>query len=1021
MVASHPCLVLATALLAAAASAQAAPRPDFAGDIAPLLAEHCGDCHGPDRQKGGMRFDTLDPAMSTLTAAAAWRKAFERVRDDAMPPADSEPLPPAAKDRLLRWLDAALAVAAEAHAAERGQLLRRLTREQYTNTLQDLLGVHVDFGRALPADAKSKSGFSNNGEALQASALHLDCFQRIARAAVADAIVDGPPPAVTRYRVTFGTGIGEGRVAAEVGGYQSVPLPRTDFRIDVLDRAGETIAAPDELLRRIGVGLRGSGQDRFRVVDDGITLLSALPHREVAPGSWQGPSPNLKLELQRCWPERGDFVLRVVASRARVPALREDLLLALDGARPLCALAADGAPLPPDGAIVLDAAASRDRDNVRLDDGELVAIDAPKAARARLAFDLPHDGFWQVDLVHRPAPRERMPSVRLTIAGHHLDQRPAATGDALQAPRVVTALGAAGLRKGRHELQLGGPFFVGFSHVVITAMADDHPLVQRLRRRADEQDAAVADLRPVIRPYVGTRTDDGMTYRTFGEPVEVDAPADAPATYTFCGRLEDMPIPEPESGDTEILSGFLLVGLWNDHLVKSPQQTGPPLSVRAIEFEAPWVPEWPPASHRAILFDSPDSADEDAYAVQVLTRFLGRAFRRPATAAEVDRYVGFWRAIRPEFPSFAASLREVLVAVLCSPGFLYLVEPVDAADAAGGAAALPAFALASRLSYFLWNSPPDAALLAHAAAGSLPDRLAAEADRLLDDPRSQRFVRAFTRDWLDLDRHAAVTIDADAFPDYTRFVKRDMQEETWRFVDRVMREDLGVAALIDSDWAMLNQNLAEFYGVPGVRGPAFRPVPVTPAMHRGGLLSQGSFLAGGSNGFEPHAIKRAVWLRSRILGDPPPPPPPNVPKLEPQRPGAAGLSLQQRLAAHRDSSSCRDCHAGIDPFGLPFEEFDAVGRHGATRAGKPVENASVLPDGTAITGTAELQRWLAGRQLDAVGRAVIRRLLAHALGRDLDFADAPAVDAIAMRTRADGYRLRGVIRSIVLSPVFKGR
>ncbi len=1017
---------------------------DFARDVRPVLARLCLRCHGPEKQKGDVRLDTLDPAMAARADAEGWHAALDMLRSGEMPP-DDEPQPSDQERRLLvTWLDGALAAAADRFAGEHGAVLRRLTRAQYTHALQDVLGIDADFGRTLPADALGKGGFSNDGGALHASPLYLETCQEIARDALRRAIATGPRPASTRYRVTFGRGIGAGRIAGHTGGYQSVPLSTDDFVVELLDERGAPVtggsdedrAERERVQRRISVGLRGSGQDRFRVVDEGMILLSALPHREVVPQAWQGPSPNLKLEMQRCWPREGAFAMRVVASRGYVPPLRKELLVALDdvegGPAALAALGAGGGLAAPDGALVLSARQSDQRRNLREHDGGdlLLPVDVPKDSKARLGFAVPEDGFYQVDLVHPLAPPDAMPSVRLRLAGHHLDQRLQLAGDAPggtapaapdDARRVVTPLGVAGLRAGRHHLEVGGPFFVGFSHVVVTPLGDDHPLVVRLTRAHEAQDRAVAHLVPSIRPLIGTRTDDGMDYTTFDEPQDVLAPLGEPATYEFRGRLEDLPIPAPDSGDTEVLSGFLLLGLWNDHLVKSPRETGPPLCVRSIEFEAPLADAWPPASHRRIFFDADERSDDDAYAEAVLRRFVGRAFRRPARDDEVSRYAAFFRDVRPEFGTFEAAMQEVLVAVLCSPEFLFLCEPEDELGPDG---ALADWMLANRLAFFLWNGPPDDELRRLADAGRLREELLDQVDRLLDDPRSERFVRRFTAEWLRLDRHDGVTIDVGRHRDYTRFVQRDMRAETIAFVHHVLRHDLPVETFVAADFALWNQNLAEFYGLPDaatqVPGQALRPVPVPASLpeRRAGLLSHGAFLAGHSDGREPHPIKRAVWLKARLLGDEPPPPPPNVPDLDPDTPGFDRMTLKQKLEAHRDHASCRDCHAGIDPYGFAFERLSAVGRPEPERNGLPVDATSTLPDGSRVDGLAGMQQWLLGRSRDALTGPFVEHLFAYALGREVRFADERELDAIEHQVRLAGRRARAVVRAIVASPSF---
>ena len=311
---------------------------DYDKQIQPLLAEFCFRCHGERRQKGDVRLDALDPAMPTRADAEGWHSALDMINGAEMPPDDEPQMSDEQRRLIVKWMTDSLAAAAQRQAGERRITMRRLTRQQYTNSLQEVLGVTIDFGDVLPADARSKTGFSNNGEVLQASSLHLDYYQQLARTGLDQAIAVGDRPEVTHYRVTFGRDIGKNLVAGHTGGYQSVPLSTNDFTVEILDADGQPLTGGDKASqrqidstkKRISVGLRGSGQDRFRVVDEGMILLSALPHREKVPQAWQGPSPNLKLEMQRCWPERGDFVMRVRASRGYVPPLRKQILVRLD-------------------------------------------------------------------------------------------------------------------------------------------------------------------------------------------------------------------------------------------------------------------------------------------------------------------------------------------------------------------------------------------------------------------------------------------------------------------------------------------------------------------------------------------------------------------------------------------------------------------------------------------------------------------------------------------------------------------
>jgi len=1018
---------LVTAALGIARPGGAGAADDhFAEAVRPILERRCFGCHGAEEQEAGFRVDVLDPDMVAGDDAEAWDYARELVEFGDMPPGRAQPLTDDERRALLGWLDESLEAAARANeTAVPRTVFRRLNRAQYANTLRSLLGVDVDYSAELPPDARSEAGFRNNGEALGASLLHLEAYERVARAAMDEAMPLGPRPEARRYRVRFGEGIGAGEVAARTGGYQSVPLDTNDFVIDVLGADGEPRepaneeerAAIDALKRKISVGFRGSSRDRFRVGPDGLTLYGAVPHREVAPGAWQGPSPNMKLELQRVFPEEGRLAVRVRASRGSVWRTRDTVLVPLEGGAPRVSLDEAGAASLPEGAVAFEASSSDQRENVREDAGALVPEDATKDSKARVAGRIPTEGFWQIDVVHPPVPIDRMPSIRFAHANQTLDVRPRIEGAALELPRAATTVGAAYLKAGRREFTVGGPFFTGFERVVLTPLPDDHPLVLDLDERAAALEARSADDVPVLRFFAGTRTDDGMDYGEFGEALPVEAAPGAPRTYEVVTRLENVPVPAPESGDNEILSGILVIGLWNDHLVLDRRSPGPPLLVESIEIEAPYHPVWPPRAQTEILLDrTPFGDDEEAWARAALERFLGRAFRRPADAETVDAYMGFWRAARADLGGAEEAIKETCVAALCSPRFLYLAEPADPESPAE--LEVDDYALASRLSYFLWDGPPDERLLALAAEGELRERRGEEALRLLDDPRSRRFVEAFGEAWLRLDRLAQTSTDARRYPHVTRFVERDMRLESLAFLEHHLRTGAPLDDLVAADHALLNRHLAEYYGVPGVHGPEFRVVELPDGRARGGLLTMGAFLVGHSDGVHPHPIKRAVWVRERLLGNPPPPPPPNVPDLDPDAPGFQDLTLKEQLERHRDSASCRDCHAGIDPWGVALEALGADGRPAEVRNGRPVDARATLPSGAQVLGVSGLQAHLLAAERDAIAESLAAHLLGYALGRDLMYADEPAIADIVEDARPDGLGLRAVVESVVTSPAF---
>ncbi|MEM7812883.1 MAG: DUF1592 domain-containing protein [Planctomycetota bacterium] len=540
-------------------------------------------------------------------------------------------------------------------------------------------------------------------------------------------------------------------------------------------------------------------------------------------------------------------------------------------------------------------------------------------------------------------------------------------------------------------------------------MPPEGPFAVRVTARAGEGDGP--DRVPALRAFVGSRTDDGLEYATLGPSRQLASAGRH--EFEFFDYFENVPSPNAGSLiDSEPLSGILIVGVWNDDFVTDPYAVGSELVVESIEVEAPHYPVWPPASHTQIFFEDPlRESDRDEYTRRVLTRFMGRAFRRPVGEDEVARYHRFWSDIAPTFETYEEGVLETLVAVLCSPHFLHIDQPpTETAEE---------HRLASKLAYFLWDGPPDAWLLEQAERGVLYESLDETIRVMLRDGRSRRFVETFASEWLRMDRQEAMSIDVDTFPDYTRYVAADMREETVEYLRHAFVNDLPARTLIDSDFAMLNQTLAEFYGIEGVRGPEFRPVAVEPLVGRGGLLTQGAFLVGHSDGSQPHPIKRAVWLKERILGERPPAPPPNVPEIDPDTPGFQNLTLKEQLELHRDKGSCRDCHAKIDPYGVVFEGLDAVGRFREVAKGRPVDAATVLPDGTEVDGVADLKAYILNSRYESFLESFAEHLYAYATKRDVTYFDDPAIEEICHAAAADD-RLASIVAAVIRTDAFLG-
>lgn len=989
---------------------------DYNVDIQPIVKTYCYSCHGAEEQKGGLRLDEIDPNLIKGDDAETWRFMLDMVNSGEMPPEEEEQPTEEERALLVDWITASVQNAVKIKKAEQKPVIRRLTKKQYTHSVNSLLNLSVNFGEVLPEDGKSEMGFSNNGQVQQVSPLHIEYYKQIAREALDKAIPSTEKPESTRYKITFGKGIGIDKPAGKIGGYQSDPIDPDDFIVEVLDDTGQPKIGLDsiskakliEIQENIGIGMRGSHKDRYQMVEEGIILYSALPHKEVTPKSWQGPSPNLKLLIRDNFPMNGDFRFRIKASKGHQLHSQIPGFIALRNQLPAENL---------QGAIHLKASSCRKKTNLKLVSKSLVPRDLTANSMAKYQFVAPNDGYYQIDFKHPYVADDGMPSLKLKLDNGQLQER-LHLNDSLKNRRVLnTPITMAYLEKGKHNLEIGGRFFVGFSSVTITPFPENHPVAIELKEEAELSQLKYKNDFPVLKAFAGARTDDGVDYKTFGTFKNVTASSGKAENYTFYDRLENLPIPVIDTVETEILANIMVIGVWNDFLVKDNHDSGPPLLIQELEFEAPYHPVWPPESQTSIFFTSKDVADKEKYTRQVLTKFMERAYRRPLEKKELDPYLDFWNSIKNDYEHYEDSVKEVLVAILCSPNFIYLAEPEE-----GSSDDEREFYLASRLAYFLWDSPPDSLLMEVADDGKLHRKkeLKKQVQRMLQDNKSWRMIQQFSEEWLRIDRHKTMNTNVDEYEDFTRFVKRDMEDETYHFINYVLQKDMGIQNLIESNFALLNQNLAEFYGIDSVTGNHFRPVNLASDMHRGGLLSQGSFLSGHSDGTQAHAIKRAVWLKSKILGDRPPDPPPNVPELDPDTPGFENLTLKEQLFIHRDKVSCMGCHQKIDPYGIVFENYNAVGLFQTEAMEKPIDSKTELPDGTVVDGIEGIKAYILREKKDEFARSLVKHLFSYALGRDITFVDEREIESIVRAVKKEDYRFQSVFENIVTSRSFMG-
>jgi len=508
---------------------------------------------------------------------------------------------------------------------------------------------------------------------------------------------------------------------------------------------------------------------------------------------------------------------------------------------------------------------------------------------------------------------------------------------------------------------------------------------------------------PRVGVHLGLRRDCGSTLAPVGPPQTVAG--EKLARYVFEGAMRNFPSPSLGKDNVNYLAGVHEIGVRSEY---TDGRDMPRLVIRSVEFEGPYYDSWPPPSHKNIFIDSEHKNDPPTYAREIVSRFATHAFRRPVTAAEEASLMAVYQKSSAAGNSFQESVKDALLVVLTSPQFLLLLEK----SKTPAPEPLDPWELSSKLSYFLWNAPPDHKTLQLAAAGTLRTQLDSEVNRMIADPRFSQFVREFTGQWLNLEKFDVLEPDRKRYPKLTRDARAQLRQEPAEFIQYLVRNNLPVRDLIQSDFVVANETVASYYDLSDKPDSGFKFVPIV--HHRpelGGLLTEAAIMAGLSDGRESNPVKRGAWLARKIIAEPPADPPPNVPALKED---TAGLTLRQRIEQHRDQPGCRQCHAKIDPWGIAFEQFDAGGRL------KPqsVDAKSTLPDKTEIDGANDLKHYLADERIDQVAFSFLKHLTTYATGRTLSYNEQAWLKQDSLKLKAGGYRMQDMFRYVVESKMF---
>ncbi|MBS0262124.1 MAG: DUF1587 domain-containing protein, partial [Planctomycetes bacterium] len=708
----------------------------FRDVVQPAMQKYCVRCHNVDKQKSGVRVDQL-AATATDRQLPLLKSIAQQIEDEVMPP-EGEPQPTEAERKaLLDWIPQVMNAAMARNTQKNGSV-RRLTVGQYRNTLRDLLGLDEDLTDILPPDGLSKDGFTNNGQTLLLSPLQVEAYFDIASQALDLCIVDeNAKPVIETFRMDLGKKINPAPCPDKlVLGANSHLLNNDDFIVTELQPPKPFPYQPfamqtkfefiegyvgndtirewrkfDSIYHAVFACMRGSpgypNGEAFHVVPEGLLLRPAIPNSEIfGVSNTYGPMANFKISLREL-PDRGNFRVTVKAAR-----YNDGLLLAA------------GTPVAP------------------VDAGSITAATVSSAQDAAVA--IPAEGIYQVD-VYRAAD-DGQGEQSLELAGRQFN------GKLFDSPLPAGA--SAPDEKASAWLLVRLPA----GPLAVTARSGDHKKPRRIVFHPVAADSSAGQRfltfekrQPAVGVYVGLRRDCGSTLARVGQPQRVHG--GELHDYVFEGPINDFPSPEVEKNNVNYLAGVREIGVRSEY---TDGRDLPRLLIRSVEFEGPYYDQWPPATHRKIFRESSNRGNPPVYAREILSEFATRAFRRPCTPEEENALFKVWQTSFATHADFQQSIKDSLLVVLTSPQFLFLVE-----NSAGPQAEdLDDYELASKLSYFLWNTAPDQPLLDLAARKELHGALDPQIDRMVRDPRFGTALHEFVSQWLSLDKFDVVSIDS---------------------------------------------------------------------------------------------------------------------------------------------------------------------------------------------------------------------------------------------------------------------
>jgi len=993
---------VAPAMNAAQAPASSEER-EFTESVRPFLNTYCTSCHAGEKAAAQLNLQQYTTTASVVEDYAKWTRLREKLAAHQMPPQQARQPPEEARRQVMNWIDAAWKNEARKNDGDPGPVLaRRLSNAEYNYTIHDLTGVDIRPAREFPVDPANLAGFDNSGESLTMSPALLTKYLQAARH-VADHMFLNPdgfefaphPMLVETDREKF-------CIQQIVDFYDRQPTDFGDyFHAAWVYKHRAVLGKPRAALSEIAAQNKVSARylttiwqalEQTKEDVGPLAKLQAMWRALPAPGKADASAAAIQIELARDGTtEMRDFVLR----------MRKDTSLKF--ASPIVkGLSVASQPL-----MMWKnrqyATHRRDFERAALRvDGEPppVEITMPDAKRGLVgAGQNGEDLNALIALAQQYESRMKNPDLQVP-AGQRARYEAAFAKFSSIFPDAFYVRERGRFYPDDSE-DKGRLLSAGF-HNVMGYFRDDAPLSELL---LDEKEQKQLEALWDEFEFVA-----GYTARTYIE--------------FFFNQSGEILGNGRESGsfrpaDKDIIEESVILDFKKGYLAKAAADD----KNNPIAFEA--IVEHFDRVNAAIRTVERKRLEAEPRQLDALVAFAARAYRRPITAAERDDLRAFYRTLRDKSGlTHEEAMRDLIVNVLMSPHFNYLVPGAAARrNVAAPGAPLSDHALASRLSYFLWSSMPDAELSAHATAGDLHTEpmLLAQVRRMLKDPRAARLATEFGGNWLDFrrfDEHNAV--DRERFPEFSNELRQAMFEEPIRFITDVVRNDRSVLDMLYGNYTFVNPVLAKHYGIPRVYGQSGNWVRVdnARAYQRGGLLPMAAFLTQNAPGLRTSPVKRGYWVARRVLGEVIPPPPPTVPEL-PKDEAKLDLPLRDMLAKHRSNPSCSACHARFDSFGLTFEGYGPVGEtRSKDLAGRPIDAQATFPGGSQGAALAGLQSYIrANREKDFLDN-LSRKMLVYALGRSLMLSDEPLVERMNTRLAAGGYKFGGLVETIVTAPQF---